>query len=220
ASKGGLGLLMGMLAYIPTGRNPIAMGEGALAAEPFVAFSLTSFSTSLTVNLAYRFRRERTILLSNDLTQEQDDDFIWRLALRVPKDEDVAWSLWAEGTIGMATDEGAWPAAHNRPLWLGGSIDYPVGTDRRLALFGRFLVNGPDPGMQIGVQWSGLARDRDEDRDGILLRYDLCPMLKEDLDGFKDEDGCPDPDNDMDSFPDKEDACPLKKGDDYSTDGC
>jgi hypothetical protein len=39
-----------------------------------------------------------------------------------------------------------------------------------------------------------------------------CPMtdcrnLAEDIDGFKDGDGCPEPDNDNDSFPDATDAC-------------
>jgi hypothetical protein len=35
-----------------------------------------------------------------------------------------------------------------------------------------------------------------------------CSGLPEDIDGFKDADGCPDPDNDNDGFPDSTDQCP------------
>ena len=35
---------------------------------------------------------------------------------------------------------------------------------------------------------------------------------KEDLDGFQDEDGCPDPDNDGDGIVDRLDACPNDPG--------
>ena len=37
---------------------------------------------------------------------------------------------------------------------------------------------------------------------------DLCPNDPEDIDGFEDEDGCPDPDNDQDRILDVDDACP------------
>ena len=37
---------------------------------------------------------------------------------------------------------------------------------------------------------------------------DQCPMKPEDIDGYKDEDGCPDPDNDRDGIPDVRDRCP------------
>ncbi|MFI5290456.1 MAG: OmpA family protein, partial [Polyangia bacterium] len=44
--------------------------------------------------------------------------------------------------------------------------------------------------------------------DGIPDSFDQCPNAPEDVDGFKDEDGCPDPDNDQDGIPDKTDKCP------------
>jgi acetyltransferase-like isoleucine patch superfamily enzyme len=44
--------------------------------------------------------------------------------------------------------------------------------------------------------------DQDDDNDGILDVDDLCPNEPEDFDGFKDENGCPDPDNDGDGIPD------------------
>jgi len=45
-------------------------------------------------------------------------------------------------------------------------------------------------------------------RIGIPDKVDLCPNDPEDFDGFEDEDGCPDPDNDHDRIPDKLDKCP------------
>jgi len=49
----------------------------------------------------------------------------------------------------------------------------------------------------------------DSDGDGILDDVDECPKEPEDKDGFKDKDGCPDPDNDADGVLDGDDACPI-----------
>ena len=48
----------------------------------------------------------------------------------------------------------------------------------------------------------------DSDKDGIDDEADRCPITKEDLDGFEDEDGCPELDNDDDGVADKKDRCP------------
>lgn len=52
---------------------------------------------------------------------------------------------------------------------------------------------------------------------------DKCPDEKEDVDGFEDEDGCPDLDNDKDKILDTADACPMEP-EDYDgfddEDGC
>jgi len=53
----------------------------------------------------------------------------------------------------------------------------------------------------------------DRDNDGIVDLEDACPDSPEDLDGFEDSDGCPDPDNDDDSILDVEDACPNEPED-------
>ena len=43
--------------------------------------------------------------------------------------------------------------------------------------------------------------------DGIVDAADSCPSDAEDMDGFEDEDGCPDNDNDGDGVPDASDQC-------------
>ena len=58
----------------------------------------------------------------------------------------------------------------------------------------------------------------DTDEDGILDSSDECPLIPEDIDGFEDEDGCPEQDNDEDGIADLYDACPNIKG--YQKDGC
>lgn len=50
--------------------------------------------------------------------------------------------------------------------------------------------------------------DDDSDQDGMPDDADRCPDQPEDIDGFEDEDGCPDPDNDGDGIPDATDKCP------------
>ncbi len=52
----------------------------------------------------------------------------------------------------------------------------------------------------------------DDDSDGILNWRDECKADPEDKDGFRDDDGCPDLDNDKDSVPDKADKCPDQAG--------
>lgn len=49
---------------------------------------------------------------------------------------------------------------------------------------------------------------RDADGDGVSDAEDRCPNDAEDRDGYKDGDGCPDPDNDGDGLKDREDKCP------------
>ncbi len=53
---------------------------------------------------------------------------------------------------------------------------------------------------------------KDRDHDGIPDNVDKCPDQPEDMDGFQDEDGCPDPDNDNDGILDTADKCPNEAG--------
>lgn len=52
----------------------------------------------------------------------------------------------------------------------------------------------------------------DQDGDGVLDEQDQCPGEPEDMDGFQDDDGCPDLDNDGDGILDSSDRCPLAYG--------
>ena len=49
----------------------------------------------------------------------------------------------------------------------------------------------------------------DADFDKFVDAKDKCPNDREDKDGFQDDDGCPDPDNDNDGVPDEKDKCVM-----------
>lgn len=53
----------------------------------------------------------------------------------------------------------------------------------------------------------------DPDLDQIETSVDCCPFIAEDYDGFNDEDGCPDYDNDGDGIKDEFDKCPFNAED-------
>jgi len=54
------------------------------------------------------------------------------------------------------------------------------------------------------------AEPIDSDGDGLVDPEDGCPDAAEDVDGFEDEDGCPESDNDEDGVADEHDSCPLE----------
>jgi hypothetical protein len=86
---------------------------------------------------------------------------------------------------------------------------YPMGM---LAITGGLGVGlGKGIGAPTGRVFLGAVFSpdfRDADQDGVYDSEDKCPDQPEDRDGFKDQDGCPDPDNDADGIPDVSDKCP------------
>ena len=56
-------------------------------------------------------------------------------------------------------------------------------------------------------------RVTDRDEDGLPDKDDRCPRDSEDIDGFEDDDGCPDPDNDRDGILDADDGSPNEAED-------
>lgn len=64
----------------------------------------------------------------------------------------------------------------------------------------------PDFRAFIGIVFEPNIGDRDGD--GIKDDVDECPDSAEDIDGYQDDDGCPDLDNDRDGIDDDHDKCP------------
>jgi outer membrane protein OmpA-like peptidoglycan-associated protein len=69
-------------------------------------------------------------------------------------------------------------------------------------------ANAPDWAIWVSLGQSVKIVPSDSDRDGIPDSKDACPSQPEDMDGFEDDDGCPDLDNDQDGIPDLQDKCP------------
>lgn len=102
---------------------------------------------------------------------------------------------------------------------VGGGIISGIGVPQVQGMFGFTWAPAPqkDPNAFFVVSESDL------DGDGVENDYDECPKQPEDLDGFQDEDGCPDDDNDKDGIQDGYDSCmnePEDKDGFRDDDGC
>ena len=78
-----------------------------------------------------------------------------------------------------------------------GTLFDPSEVDANQAMFDAFLG--------LTFYFGG---NKDRDGDGLENNFDRCPDEAEDVDGYMDEDGCPDPDNDGDGILDINDNCP------------
>jgi outer membrane protein OmpA-like peptidoglycan-associated protein len=68
-------------------------------------------------------------------------------------------------------------------------------------------IGTPDAHGYLSISYAQLTRDTDGD--GLTDDVDVCPSEPEDVDGFADDDGCPEPDNDEDGILDLADRCPM-----------
>jgi OmpA-OmpF porin, OOP family len=103
------------------------------------------------------------------------------------------------GTNSLEVDGGAQITPLNLPLAFtiggGGGVLQGVGVPLFRAIGGVSFVH------EVG----------DEDNDGVNDKNDDCPTIPEDVDGFKDDDGCLDEDNDEDGVVDAKDKCKDKQ---------
>jgi OOP family OmpA-OmpF porin len=105
------------------------------------------------------------------------------------------------------------------PVELLGGLEYRIGG---LALYGGAAfgltdgIGAPDFRIVGGLRFRHNAPERqgfrDSDGDGIRDKDDAAPYEAEDFDGYRDDDGAPDPDNDGDGIADEDDECPELKG--------
>jgi outer membrane protein OmpA-like peptidoglycan-associated protein len=82
-------------------------------------------------------------------------------------------------------------------------------------------IGAPKYRAFLALAWS--PNFSDKDGDGVYDFDDRCNDAAEDMDGFRDGDGCPDLDNDGDGLLDPQDKCPLvaEDADQYQDeDGC
>jgi OmpA-OmpF porin, OOP family len=109
------------------------------------------------------------------------------------------------GAIPLGTHQGYQPleALAGVKLYLARNSFLTLGAGRGLV-----ADQGGNPDLRafIGIVFEPNVGDRDGD--GIKDDLDRCPDAPEDLDGWQDDDGCPDPDNDRDEIPDIDDRCP------------
>jgi len=196
---------------IPTGFPRGAyMGEQSVTVAPELALSRAFGGARLAGNLGYRWRPETSFA---NLTVGQE--LFYRLGFAFRMHEAAALPLELGASLNGATAVNApFQDVNRNPLELMGGVSYDVWGPLQLfggAGFGLSAGYGtPDLRAFAGLRFA--PRTRDRDGDGISDDLDLCPDEPEDLDGFRDKDGCPDPDNDKDDVLDEKDRCPMTPG--------
>jgi outer membrane protein OmpA-like peptidoglycan-associated protein len=186
----------------------------------------------------YQSNTEPTALASLIADYRRDGDLPWRVAANVgwvfaPQsdglivaDDQLDARLAAEvelfpDTIHvLASTYGRWQAlAEPRDRLSGGYLGGARVVWGRSGLSSTIGAGGGlgggygTPVVRIVASVAYKPSTEDLDRDGRTGENDRCPEAGEDIDGYEDADGCPDPDNDRDEIADTDDDCPNEPED-------
>jgi outer membrane protein OmpA-like peptidoglycan-associated protein len=211
-------------ASVPTGSTRSFIGEGGASAMPLLALEIADGSVH---NRDYRVRGA---LNAGALIKEVDTfrdvqlgpAFVYRAAISahpapaVELGGEVAGSVAGSRVAHVPLE--ILPYLKLFPLKF---VTFNMGAGFGVASG----LGSPDlrvfAGGTIAPSFDPLSLDRDHD--GVPNKFDECINIPEDIDGFEDEDGCPDEDNDRDGLLDATDGCPddPEDFDDYQDlDGC
>ena len=198
----GFGLALLVPLWLPTGDDDVYAGE-KFRVEPRIAMQFIAPEFSLGLNLGYQFRA-RTVLLGSEF----DDVATWGLGADLRLIDALRLLVEISGRLNLEADDFS---SKDAPTELLAALRFTSH---------RFLAQlGGGPGLAGGVgepSWRvlgavawlpGPPEPADRDRDGVADAQDKCPGEAEDVDGFQDEDGCPESDNDSDGVPDAGDRC-------------
>jgi outer membrane protein OmpA-like peptidoglycan-associated protein len=221
---GALDVAVGVGVVLPSGSAAYA-GEGGVSLEPALYISSHKGLMTAHINAGFRYRKAaniETLTISNEI--------FWNLGASVDLIglQGEAFTLSAVGEFFGRTDA-------SEPFGIGGdensaamSALTPMGfmAGARMTVDGTWSVGlgaggGMHPGygtaaprlmMELSYNSAG-SMALDTDGDGLSDDRDECINKPEDLDGFEDDDGCPDSDNDGDMVLDEDDACPNEPED-------
>jgi outer membrane protein OmpA-like peptidoglycan-associated protein len=195
----------------PTGNDDALRGAGGFTIEPELLFSTHLSKLGLGFDVGYRYRSQHPVGL--------------------PWGDEISLGPWVSFAITDRFRIRGELLAHKMVNADVTGADFPVepifGIDVApsehwdiYAGAGIGLTDGIGaPGFRLftGVRYRHGAPERegfrDGDADGILDKDDRCPEEPEDFDGYRDTDGCPEPDNDGDGIADGDDECPELSGD-------
>jgi outer membrane protein OmpA-like peptidoglycan-associated protein len=222
----GLAVVGGL--YLPIATGNTLTSDGGFGGELLAAADYWLWrGIRVGANLGYRYRAMHEVLRDSTL----GDEIVWGVAFNMPLFiEELDAILEFDGAISVAKEEGhnSGLAKGEVPAELKFAGRYAV-SDQWTLTFGMGSslgegIGSPDLRAFIGLggYWvSGGRWSYDYDGDGFYGSIDQCPDQLEDIDGFEDHDGCPDPDNDGDGVPDSVDRCPgTPPGAQVRTDGC
>lgn len=174
------------------------LGEGTVTAGLKLAMGYDHERIHVKGNLGFTFRPEQVLFSTSVGT-----DFPYSAAFAYDFTQLIAAGLELDGSTSFVSD-----SDENR---LEGRI---FGSLRQGDLVftagaGAGILEGPGiPLFRFLVGASFMPVHGDLDGDGVDDSTDGCPSEPEDMDGYADEDGCPEADNDGDGKLDAEDKCP------------
>jgi outer membrane protein OmpA-like peptidoglycan-associated protein len=213
---------------LPTGDERTFVGETAPRILPSLLADATFGPLMLAANVGVRVRRDSEIR-GVELGSELD----YRVGAQydlIPKKIALDAEIFGRHRLGQ--EEGGGIEAKGTPLefLVGGKVLTDMGLGAMLGAGTSILSGYGSPRLRVilGVTYAKPVEEQpatpaDTDSDGVLDPDDSCVNEPEDVDGFEDEDGCPDADNDQDGILDADDKCPLEAEDVDSfedEDGC
>ncbi len=222
--RGPMGLALAIPVSVPTGDGTFYNGEGGVTVTPTAIVELSDGSIQTrdylyraTVNLGYKFRPADRI---RDVSINSEALFGLGFGLHAADPLEIILEVNG-GAFGSRPEQQAAEALLGAKILAGNYVAINLAG-------GMGLMEGigsPDyrivGGFTVAPPFDPNARD--VDGDGVADGMDQCKDEAEDRDGFKDDDGCPEPDNDFDGVPDEQDECPNDAEDDdgwLDNDGC
>lgn len=206
--RSGDGFSLAAVAYssAPLGKHMApnrGVGQKGITAGGHLVAELHMNRLRLALNLGGLYRP-----LSKIITIETGSEFTYGLAggYALTSQLDVLAEVTGNTRLSANADE---DATELRVLtqMLAGEVRFTAGAGIGLA----GGVGVPDFRALFGAQFSSDISDSDDD--GIRNIDDRCPTVPEDLDGYQDDDGCPEMDNDGDDLDDIVDDCPNEPED-------
>ncbi len=197
------------LGFKPFIALPTASKEGLVGVDGFSAGLVASAEAKLADNLVISGNFGTTLAPSSTLgSYEFGSTLDWGLGLAYLVNEQLRVGGELNSNIGLVNGIGTF---NKNPTELDvyGTYAHESGFIGTLGL-GTGIVAGvgaPDFRLVLAAGYHHGAPP-DKDKDGIEDKLDQCKDRAEDVDGYKDTDGCPDSDNDGDGLLDSADTCP------------
>ena len=208
----GFGLAFLVDFYLPIGREDDYQSEGFRIHPRFAIDYDLAQGTRFGINLGYQVRPENTLanVTSDDnFTAGVASDIVITDQLSLVPELNFDLSVLADE---LGTEETALELLVGAKYWANDNIltELIMGTG--------VLPGYGSPDWRVVLAFSYSRADepvilQDRDGDGCYDDVDPCPDDPEDLDGFEDDDCCPDPDNDQDGILDVDDECPNEPED-------
>ena len=214
---GGFGLGVVVPVYLPIGDQASFNSDGEVRVEPrLIVDYYHDVGFGLSANVGYQFRPERTAL-----SALSDDTLRWGVGLELPTGLDclqLVGSIFGNFQLeDDRPDTALRDYGDNRtsPIEALGALQFNLPASLVANVGGGAGLNDGvgAPRYRAFASLSYTPRIKDSDADGIPDPEDTCPEEPEDMDGFEDNDGCPDVDNDQDGILDENDTCPLEPED-------